>query len=86
MNLQQLKETIVSLSLKSHHESTGIIKPAVIHIIPAVVLPKWGITAFTYPPLPMEVLLIAHCWLFFNAILETSCEKESLQSLTKKIQ
>lgn len=29
----------------------------------------------------MEVFLIAHWWLLFNAILEKACEKESLQSL-----
>lgn len=77
------RDQVISLSLKSHQDNTGIIKPAVIHIIPAVVLPKEGITAFTYLPLPMEVFHIAHCWLSFNAILEKSCEKEILQLLTK---
>lgn len=31
-------DQVYSLCLKSHHKSTGIIKPAVIRIIPAVVL------------------------------------------------
>lgn len=34
------RDQVVSLSLKSHHEGTGIIKPVVILIIPVVVLPK----------------------------------------------